>query len=79
MLPWKCHIHNNYTYSIYSFFFFSYTYTFFYLIVSAIEIFAPIRTFFIIIIIIIIIKGQSGHIMELCDECNNCTMFQFYI
>ena len=21
---------------------------------------------------------HSGHIMELCDECNNCTKFQFY-
>ena len=23
-------------------------------------------------------KCHSGHIMELCDECNNCTKFQFY-
>ena len=23
-------------------------------------------------------KCHSGHIMELCDECNNCTEFQFY-
>ena len=23
-------------------------------------------------------KYQSGHIMELCDECNYCTKFQFY-
>ena len=23
-------------------------------------------------------KWHSGHIMELCDECNNCTKFQFY-
>ena len=23
-------------------------------------------------------KCHSGHIMELCDECNNCTKFQLY-
>jgi len=23
-------------------------------------------------------KCHSGHIPELCDECNNCTKFQFY-
>ena len=23
-------------------------------------------------------KCYSGHIMELCDECNKCTKFQFY-
>ena len=23
-------------------------------------------------------KCHSGHIMELCDECNNYTKFQFY-
>ena len=23
-------------------------------------------------------KYHSGHIMELCDECNNCSEFQFY-
>ena len=23
-------------------------------------------------------KYHSAHIMELCDECNNCTKFQFY-
>jgi len=23
-------------------------------------------------------KCYSGHIMELCDECNNCTKFQFH-
>ena len=23
-------------------------------------------------------KCHSGHIMELWDECNNCTKFQFY-
>ena len=23
-------------------------------------------------------KYHSGHIMELCNECNNCTKFQFY-
>ena len=23
-------------------------------------------------------KCHSGHIMELCDNCNNCTKFQFY-
>ena len=23
-------------------------------------------------------KCHSGHIIELCDECNNCTEFQFY-
>ena len=23
-------------------------------------------------------KCHSGHIMELCDECNNCTTFQLY-
>ena len=23
-------------------------------------------------------KCHSGHILELCDECNNCTKFQFY-
>ena len=23
-------------------------------------------------------KCHSEHIMELCDECNNCTKFQFY-
>ena len=23
-------------------------------------------------------KCHSGYIMELCDECNNCTKFQFY-
>ena len=23
-------------------------------------------------------KCHNGHIMELCDNCNNCTKFQFY-
>ena len=23
-------------------------------------------------------KCHSGHIMELCEECSNCTEFQFY-
>ena len=23
-------------------------------------------------------KCNGAHIMELCDECNNCTKFQFY-
>ena len=23
-------------------------------------------------------KCRSGHIIELCDECNHCTKFQFY-
>ena len=23
-------------------------------------------------------KCHSGHMMELCDECNNCTKFQLY-
>ena len=23
-------------------------------------------------------KCQKGYIMELCDECNNCTKLQFY-
>ena len=23
-------------------------------------------------------KCHSGHIMELCDECNNCTKFKLY-
>ena len=23
-------------------------------------------------------KCHSGNIMEVCDECNNCTKFQFY-
>ena len=23
-------------------------------------------------------KCYSGHIMELCDDCDNCTKFQFY-
>ena len=23
-------------------------------------------------------KCHSGYIMELCDECDNCTKFQFY-
>ena len=28
--------------------------------------------------IVLLWKCQSGHIMELCDEYNNCTQFQFY-
>ena len=23
-------------------------------------------------------KCNNGHVMELCDECNNCTQLQFY-
>ena len=23
-------------------------------------------------------KCHNGHIMEVCDDCNNCTKFQFY-